>query len=239
MSTPTNVIVVSDAGEFHRRTKEHLAQEGCECHSASHADAARALVGHPPHDAVVMHLAEADNSQLHAVVVTSDLDHELASRLLQGPVIAFLKDPADPNDLLAGVTRSASASRAYRAAAHGRQRHQECGDALSKLLQSMAISPRSTLEMSLEAYFGLTFQNIVAGLADLQHVTDVLAGHGEAEGACHLFDCPKVDALTDALVETVAVLEKSKSAFRSKELGQLRKRLTSLMRGGRDEDRQR
>jgi DNA-binding response OmpR family regulator len=47
---------------------------------------------------------------------------------------------------------------------------------------------------------------------------------------CHLLNCPKLHALRGVLVETIGVLEKTKSAFKSKDLGQLREKLEEVFR---------
>ena len=49
--------------------------------------------------------------------------------------------------------------------------------------------------------------------------------------ACRLLDCPRLAVLTDSLKETIDVLEKTKKAFRSKELGSLRTKLEGVLEG--------
>jgi len=49
---------------------------------------------------------------------------------------------------------------------------------------------------------------------------------------CHLMNCPKLERYKAALVDTIDVLEHTKNAFKSKELGELRKKLETLIHEG-------
>jgi len=46
---------------------------------------------------------------------------------------------------------------------------------------------------------------------------------------CPLVDCPRIEALRSALRETVGVLEESRSAFKSKRLEVMRKKLIEIL----------
>ena len=72
-----------------------------------------------------------------------------------------------------------------------------------------------------------TLRNIIASLEDLGHLGS--RRQGEARRPCHLFDCPRLEALTEALNQTIDVLEKTKGSFKSKELGQLRVKLEEVV----------
>lgn len=48
---------------------------------------------------------------------------------------------------------------------------------------------------------------------------------------CPLVDCARLTRLTDALQETIAVLEETRSAFKSKRLEVMRKKLTDVLAG--------
>ena len=86
--------------------------------------------------------------------------------------------------------------------------------------------------MSLDAFLEITFQNIVGAMSDLKHLTRVFGGNSVQNEPCHLLNCPRLSLLAGGLAETIDVLEKSKSAFKSKNLGQIRKKLESLLTTG-------
>ena len=67
-------------------------------------------------------------------------------------------------------------------------------------------------------------------LMDLQHLRDQCEESELAtEPVCHLFRCPRLQVLKGLIQESVEVLERTKSSFRSKELGSLRKRLEQVL----------
>ncbi|MFO0981677.1 MAG: hypothetical protein U1E76_07980 [Planctomycetota bacterium] len=69
-------------------------------------------------------------------------------------------------------------------------------------------------------------------LSDLAQVIDALANHPQqAENLCQLLSCPRLNEVHVQLGEAIDVLERTKSSFRSKELGQLRKKLEALAAG--------
>jgi len=69
-------------------------------------------------------------------------------------------------------------------------------------------------------------------MSDLKHLTRVFGGNSLHNEPCHLLNCPRLSLLAGGLAETIEVLEKSKSAFKSKNLGQIRKKLESLLTTG-------
>ena len=56
----------------------------------------------------------------------------------------------------------------------------------------------------------------------------VLARHEGGVGNV-VFNDPRLDFLMEALIDAIAILEKTKHAFKSKDLGMLRKRLETLL----------
>ena len=67
---------------------------------------------------------------------------------------------------------------------------------------------------------------------DLRHLASGPDQEKTRTGVCHLFDCPRLRRFSAALQETIETIEKSKSAFKSKELGDLRRRLEQLVKQG-------
>lgn len=88
---------------------------------------------------------------------------------------------------------------------------------------------RQTSSVSLDTFLELTFQNITNALSDLKYLMAVLAEQTKDKQPCHLFNCPRLESLTDGLAETVDVLKGTKSAFKSKNLGEIRRKLETLI----------
>ena len=85
---------------------------------------------------------------------------------------------------------------------------------------------------SVDAFVSLTVQNIFGCPADLKNLTEAIVAPGShvQYDACQLLNCPRGNELTAAVVETTDVLERTKSSFKSKELGALRKKLETLVK---------
>jgi hypothetical protein len=86
----------------------------------------------------------------------------------------------------------------------------------------------SPSSLSAGAFLNLTLQNISGSISDIQYLFESLNQEKKEKQACNLFQCPANEKLKAAITETINVLEKTKSSFKSKELGNLRKRLESI-----------
>ncbi len=60
-------------------------------------------------------------------------------------------------------------------------------------------------------------------------LTEELTMQSDEQYVCNLLDCPSLTALKSGLAETVDVLKKTKTSFKSKELGRLRDKLEILV----------
>jgi DNA-binding response OmpR family regulator len=92
----------------------------------------------------------------------------------------------------------------------------------------------SASPLSLGALLDLTRQEIGESLSNLNRLTNAaLAGNRVAfdeDVVCHLFRCPRLATLSASIADAIEVLEKAKSSFKSRELGELRKKLEKLLR---------
>jgi hypothetical protein len=75
----------------------------------------------------------------------------------------------------------------------------------------------------------LTLRHVLGGLTDLERMSRALANGVDAPHPCQLLNCPRGAQLREAVRTTIAVLEQTKSAFRSKTLADLRQRLELLL----------
>ncbi len=75
----------------------------------------------------------------------------------------------------------------------------------------------------MQSYLRLTLRHLVVGLVELEHL---LIHDGERLGADQ---AAEKQELLNAVRKTVGVLQKTKDHFKSKELGELRKELETLL----------
>jgi len=153
-----------------------------------------------------------------------------AIRAVELPVQAYLVKPLDlEKELLTHVHIAVKQSQLYRSVHSIKQRLQDWHDGLVGIEELVNSDSRKVLSVSLDAFLELTFQNILGAMSDLKHLTRAFGGNSSQNEPCHLLNCPRLSLLADGLAETIEVLEKSKSAFKSKNLGEIRKKLESLL----------
>jgi len=69
----------------------------------------------------------------------------------------------------------------------------------------------------------------MGSLSDLQQLGRALSNSAQTEHPCQILNCPRGTQLQEAIRETVRVLEETKGAFKSKALGDLRRKLELLL----------
>jgi CheY-like chemotaxis protein len=83
--------------------------------------------------------------------------------------------------------------------------------------------------MSVNNYFNTAFSNIFKSISNLDHMIKALLDQGNMAEPCSLLNCPRLVQLTRALEEAIAVLEETKVAFKSPQLGKLRHKLETIL----------
>lgn len=242
-------ILIADNDEtFLRSTADWLRAKGYECDCVP--DAAKAAEKLTSNDYVLL-IADTEipgNSELQlirdmpsiaegvpVILVTNRPSLRSAIRAVELPVQAYIVKPLDfEKELLTRVRIAVKQFQLYRSVHSIKQRLQGWYDGLVSIEELLALpqvksDSQKTLSVSLDAFLELTYQNILGAMSDLKHLTRAFGGNIVRNEPCHLLSCPRLSLLADGLAETIEVLEKSKSAFKSKNLGQIRKKLESLL----------
>jgi response regulator RpfG family c-di-GMP phosphodiesterase len=236
------ILFVDDEETFLCSTVDLLRREGYACDGASGVSDARRLLDERPYDLVIADIKMPGNSDLEfihqlsrqgeaqsIILVTGHPSIASAIQSVELPVIAYLVKPFDFSELLAKVRHAAQRSAVQRVVRNELERLQEYREGLMKMQMNVTDQPRAACSSSLQAVVGITLRSIVDGLSDLHALTD--ASHGdEAQGALKHWSPPLPGELRSALCDAVATLERTRDSFKSKELGNLRKRLEALLR---------
>ena len=235
------ILIADDDPAALHTTAELLRREGFECACARDASTAAELLRGNGYDLLISDIQMPGNRELefiHAVpslakglpviLMTGYPSMETAIRSVQLPVMAYLVKPPDFDELLAHVRSSIESSRMYRVVHSMHERVRAWQDDLEKMEACMGPSAPAAASVSVSTFLDLTLRNIVGSLSDLRGLTEVIAQQEGTQAACHLLGCPRPAALLDGLKEAIGVLEKTKSSFKSKELGLLRRKLEDL-----------
>jgi DNA-binding response OmpR family regulator len=239
------ILFADDEETFLRSTCDLLRREGYACDSVPDAPTAMKMLREHEYDLLISDIKMPGNVELEfiqelpkiaegmpVILVTGYPSIYTAIKSIQLPVVAYLPKPVDFNELLAQVRKCVERCRAHRAVRATRERMQTWRQELDRLQQTIdATAGNDATAAPIEAFLALTFRNLAGCLTDLNNLTKALAmeKNGQAE-VCQLFNCPRFNALNAAVVETIDVLEKTKNAFKSKELGELRKKLEKIVK---------
>jgi len=216
---------------------EVLGSEGYECDCARTGASALAKLRTGKYDLLVADQQMPGNTQLEIVrnlpragrdipviLYTDDPSLDWAMYCIELNVAAYLLKPMEVSELLTYVRRALKYFRPCRSPQ----------DLLRKAAPHVfdpEISPRDSLDpsASLESYTDATLKRIGVALEDLRYLMCRTESVHLTAPPCHLLDCPRLARLTRALKDTVAVLEKTKRAFKSKDLAALRKTIETVL----------
>jgi DNA-binding response OmpR family regulator len=237
------ILVADDEETFLQSTGDLLRREGYYCDCVPDAATAMEKLKNNNYDLLIADIKMPGNPDLElirdmpsvangmpAILVTGYPSQRSAIQAIQLPVVAYLVKPIDFDELLAQVETAIEKSRLYQAVVGTKRRLQYWQEGLADLEQVLAGRNGGEFSASVKSFLDLTFGNVAGALSDVKHVTDVMTSEDIDLAVCHLLNCPKLVELTDALEETIEVLEKTKDAFRSKELGRMRKKLQEVMK---------
>lgn len=243
MNCHGDVLLADDQETFRESTADLLRNEGYRCDIAADASEAGRLLHVSRYDVLISDIRMPGNAGLEFVgslketaagmpiiLVTGYPSLTSAVYAVQLPVIAYLIKPLDFDELLPFVQAAVERSRAYRTIYESRQRLEGLSEALRQVENALCDStglpgpsspedlappapedPRITPERLLRVDAAAPQP---AGLPCLPEVKDFSA---------------ELDRTRAVLKEAIRVLEQSKSAFKSKRLGQLRRQLQEVV----------
>ena len=241
MSELGQILIADDEEIFLESTADLLRREGygCECATDSKTvveklrthryDLLIADINMPgnPELELIKNLPEV-SEKLPVILVTGSPSVSTAVESVQLHVVAYMIKPLDFDKLLSQVKISIEEARTYRTVCNTRKRLQEWSKDLGNLEKLMNTASTHQNSLSVNTFFELTLRNIVDALMDLKNLSEELAVQSGKEHK--LLEHPRLNALNDGLMETIDVLEKTKKAFKSKDLGKLREKLEMLVK---------
>lgn len=241
------VLLADDESTFAFATAELLRGRGYDVGTAATADeAGQLLLGMNP-DVLISDINMPGNDKLRFIEQVSVIRPEQQIILVTGyptvqtaaiavrmSVSAYLVKPFDLAELYECVERSVEQSRLMRTMHQSRKRLAEWSrdlDVAAKSIRSSAAKAASAED----AFLMLSMGNVMGVLHDMKAVVDAHSSGGAEEVARKKLGCPSPVSAVNAIRDTVATLVKTKDAFRSRELGELRKRLEALLAGRESE----
>ncbi len=227
------LLIVDDDLSFRDGFARLLAKQHFECLLATDAESALGILERELVDALISDLHMPGDSGIGLVRRAAKLRPGLPAFLLTGQptwetaaqsiglrVAGYIEKPPVVADLVVQLEQSIAAYHRLQLVQSSRQQLQAWEQQLAVLEEELVQNKRET---STGDYLRITLRNIASQLAEF------------ASAACLRADLDSTGqdmqsaALVAALRKTIGVLEETRKSFKSKELGELRKQLTSLL----------
>ena len=237
------ILIVDDEDTFRNSTADLLRREGYLCDCSANAESAKEMLACSQYDLLIADImmpgnvdlqfireAPHTNEGMPIILVTGYPAVDSAIEAIKLPVIAYLVKPFPFDELRTQVLHALERNQVNRAISRMRERLDLWQQEVGRLEEIKSTSHQQPTAISIPAFLDSTLRNVLGSLADLKQLTQALSIGQTAPQACHLFNCPKLATLKASVEETIQVLERTKRAFKSRELGELRKKLEDVIR---------
>lgn len=237
------ILIADDEPTFLTSTAELLRREGFTVDTVEEAQGALTAIAAQPYDLLITDLEMPGNADLDLVQQVASLSGGLPIIIITGfpsvrsavasielPVASYLVKPVHFPELLKRVSAAVARFRSYQAMQNAETRLREYRQQLEPPnLPVLNAAPE--VKGGVDMFLALTLRNVMGSLTDLEQLGRALAGQPTSQAhPCQLINCPRGAQLQAAVEETIAVLEETKGAFKSKTLGDLRHKLELLLK---------
>ncbi len=239
------ILIADDEETFLISTADLLREQGYECVCVPGGQEALAKLTNEEFDLLIADIKMPGNEELELIhqvqriteslpiiLVTGYPSLESAIQSVQLPVVAYLRKPIEFEQLLTQVQMSINYCRVNHAVHALQNRLKDWQEGLANIEENLQNVPKFSSATAIGTFFDMTYQNMASALLDLNHLSKSLTIPQSGQDVCHLLNCPRLNTLTNALSDTIRVLKKTKVAFKSPELKELRERLEKLVEDG-------
>jgi DNA-binding NtrC family response regulator len=237
------ILFADDEEVFLRATTELLRDEGYRCDCARDVQEALARLRRRRYDLLITDIKMPGNPNLElirevqqlaanlpVIVVTGYPSLESAIHSVHLPVVAYLVKPLDYKEFINAVRRGVEQSKAYQAICRVQSGLKTWSQEIGRIKQLLQQPAKHSHPQLIEAFVAGTLKNVAESLLELQSLTGAMAKHPVApeqqQWVCQL---ARTATMVDLIRETVEVLERTKSAFKSKSLGEVRHKLQVVL----------
>jgi CheY-like chemotaxis protein len=244
LDSPPRILMADDEEVFLVATADLLRREGFLVDTAVDATEAAEFLCANNYDLLISDIFMPGNHELEFIRSASELNPDLqvilitafpsvetAVKAIRLPVAAYLTKPVDLEDLLGHIRRIVASVRSHQAIARSKDRLSGWMGDLVRLQEALPhLPPMARDRDAAREVLGLALGNIAGVLMDMKALFEITLEQHPAEKFCTIQSCPRLGDYHQAIVDSIQVLEKTRSAFKSQELGQLRERLEALTR---------
>ncbi|MDP2345532.1 MAG: response regulator [Deltaproteobacteria bacterium] len=229
----TRILIADDDEGIRAFLTAALVRRGHECVEVATADDVAAQLGQSNFDLVILDVQMPGNANLEilvtkaqredvtpVIIVSGSADPDVIVRSFRLSAVDWLSKPILPNVLIDRVDVALARARSLASVRRARVDVQ-------RWLESMtAMTPGDGLSM--ESYIAQSFLLMAQLSANLQ---SAVATQRAQTDLCRNLQCPRRVCLEAAVARAIDVIEKTRSSFKSRELGELRTQLEHALSG--------
>ncbi len=236
------ILIADDDDTFANATADLLRGNGYACDAVRDGDGVLERLTHQEYNVLISDIQMPGNSELDLVKAVAKVNRHLPVILVTGypsvqsaikslnlTVLTYMVKPMDFSELLEWVSKGVERNRSFNDFDHVRQRLAKWSTELEQMEHIIENDPSKGMQSAWTTFLSLSAQNVLGSVLDLYHIIERTHGSGERQTPCHLLGCPKPARLVAGIQEAVAVLEGTKTSFKSKELANLRGNLEKLL----------
>jgi CheY-like chemotaxis protein len=239
------VLIADDEEVYRESTADLIRNRGHRCSCAPDGTIAARMLREDEYDLLIADLQMPGNEHLALLHSLSDLDDPPAVIIVTGypsldtaiqshqfDVVGYLVKPVDLDEFFGCIERGIGQTKRRRFLRGSRHRIRILAEDLGRI--ERVTQDGGAAAVGTQFHLEVTLDNILSSLQDLRRLVPASAGESVRESAAGA-DIPFVRQLRpaeleQAIKEAIAVLEKTKTAFKSKDLGELRHRLEAVLR---------
>lgn len=232
------ILLADDEFTFLQSTADLLRREGYECDTVPDAPGALARVESAPYDLLISDLEMPGNENLGLIRKVAEIAGGLPVIIITGfpstwsaiaaidlPVCGYLLKPVGLPELLGRVATAVARFRSYQVMRGTEERLRQWSSDYAR----WTAQGSSQASGGIDGFLALTLRNVMGSLSDLEQLGRALSGPVAQGHACQILNCPRGTQLLEAVRQTTRVLEETKGAFKSKQLGDLRRALELVL----------
>jgi response regulator RpfG family c-di-GMP phosphodiesterase len=157
---------------------------------------------------------------------------ETAIRALNLAVFDYVLKPFVLEQLVTKVRAAAARGKMLRTIRRTKESLEVSAQSLSNQLAELSQTGPSAFRTEVDSYVAMAQRNVLSSLSDMYSIVKAATGAKDPKETLTVLDCPPLREHRRLLEETVQVLEKTRSAFKSKDLAILRQKTEKFLAEG-------
>lgn len=237
-----NILLADDEQTFLSATAQLLRNEGFKCDCSENAEQALEKLSQQVYDVLITDIKMPGNINLELVkkvtsghptvriiLVTGYPSQKTAIEAIRLPVTAYLIKPLDFAELRQKTMLSAQTSMLCKAVSRTKNNLTKWTYDLENIEMSLGHDKYNTFDTALNSFLSITIAELDETFDSIQTITGLLGNIEPQTKICNVMKCPRLSDLTDGLQKAIDSIKKSREAYKSKQLAQIRVKLEKLL----------